>query len=81
MAYEYKMVPLSKYLSVREGKSLSEALATLVEEIVEEMSNKGWEYYRSDSYTMQENIGCLSELFGKKAEECTYNLLVFRKEK
>lgn len=81
MSYEYKMIPVSSYLGVKEGLDLSETLANLVESIVNKMTEEGWEYYRSDSYTMKECLGCFSALFGKTAAEATYNLLVFRRTK
>ena len=81
MLYEYKTVALSQCLVVKEGQDLGKTIATLIEKITNEMANEGWEYYRSESYVMKENLGCLSALFGKEAKERIFNVLVFRKEK
>ena len=82
MKYDYAFVPVSQWLTKKtDDTSMGQALANHIKDIVQKLSNEGWEYYRSDSYTVNEKPGCLAVLFGAKEQVANYNLLVFRKEK
>lgn len=79
--YEYKLVPISQWLIKRKTRqSMEEALSEYVQEIINRECKEGWEFYRTDQYTMFERPGCLGELFGEKTKQVFYNLLCFRKK-
>jgi len=82
MTYKYKIIPISGNLTIeiRRGKDLGVTLAQYIETKINEMAQKGWEFYRMDNYTAQELVGCLASIFGHKGGNVSYNLLVFRKE-
>lgn len=78
--YEYKTVPVTQYLTCKKGLNLSQTLASYIQDIINEMSQEGWEYYRSDNFTICESPGCLDSLFGGKVRYGNFNILVFRRE-
>jgi len=81
MEYAYKFVPISQWLTKKQGEdTMEDALARYISGIVEEEIEDGWEYYRTDSYKICEQPGCLASFFGAKEIFADYNLLVFRKE-
>lgn len=77
--FKYKMVPVPKNLASKPGQDLGKALTEYVEKKVNDMAQKGWEFYRSDSYTVEELPGCLAALSGQRGNVESYNLLTFRK--
>lgn len=80
MKYIYKMIPVPRNIAVKSGKDLGESIAEYVEETVNKMAEEGWEFYRSDEYTVSELLGCLPSLFGQTGKVESYNVLSFRKE-
>ncbi len=77
--WEYETIPISQNLSCKPGLSLGATLAEYVKEIINSKAQEGWEYYKSDNYTLFQEPGCLGALFGEKARAAVYNLLVFRR--
>lgn len=81
MKYEYKFIPISQWLTKkRDDETMGDTLAKYIKEKTDKQIEEGWEYYRTDTYTVNEQPGCFASLFGAKEKVATYNLLVFRKE-
>lgn len=80
MKYEYTTVSVPCNLVCQHGLNLGETLAKYIENVINEMAQDGWEYYRTDSYSMIEAPSCLGALFGHKEKMGIYNVLVFRSE-
>ena len=78
--FEYKILPVSKHMSTC-NKDLGETLTTAISEAINKMSENSWEYYRADTFSIEETQGCLATLFREKQKIETYNLLIFRREK
>lgn len=78
MQYKYTTVSVPCNLVCKNGLDLGETLAKYIKRIINEMAQKGWEYYRTDSYSMIEHPGCLGAIFGSKEKMGIYNVLIFR---
>ncbi len=80
MKYEYTTVSVPCNLVCKHGLDMGETLAKYIENVINEMMEEGWEYYRTDNYSVIEAPSCLGSLFGHKEKLGIYNVLVFRNE-
>ena len=81
MSYIYKMVQIPPAISVKEKSHKGNEAAIYLEQVINQMAEQDWEFYRIDSVGVQVEPGCLSSLFGQKTVETTYYVISFRKEK
>ena len=78
MPYEYKMIQLPPNVEVGTGQKHTGA-ARYLENVVNEMAEDEWEFYRIDSIGVTERPGCLGALFGAKQEIVLYYVITFRR--
>ncbi len=76
--YQYKMVQLPHTFVVK--KQTESDIAPFLENLVNEHSLKGWDFYRIDSVGVAVNPGCLAGLLGNKQTMTNYNVVCFRKK-
>lgn len=81
MTFEYKMIPVPRTMSVKSGEDMTKVIADFLTDLVNNMSKEGWEFYRTDSYSIAQLPGCLGSLCGQKAVYENYNVACFRKPK
>jgi hypothetical protein len=81
MSYQYKMMQVPPVIRVKAKDYQGGEAAAYLEEIVNQQSQAGWEFYRVDTIGVQSDPGCLGALFGKKSETIDYYVITFRKEK
>lgn len=79
--YEYKTISMPTYLGYKGRQTISDALATYIQETINNNCTDGWEYYSTDTYYIEEVPGCWGMLLGCKSKSGTYNVLVFRRNK
>lgn len=80
--YEYKCVPVPSMINTgQKGKGLhADAIATY-EKILNKAAEGGWELSNIDVISSTQQPGCMSGLFGGKAEVISFKMLVFKREK
>lgn len=76
--YQYKTFQLPQTIEAS-AKDRSTAVAEMVQRVINDHAQHGWEYFRADSFAVTTAPGCLGALFGAKQEYATYSVLVFRK--
>lgn len=79
MSYKYKMIQVAPNIEVSGAAKGNEA-AVYLENIVNEMTSEGWEYYRVDPIGLTVRPGCLASLIGHRAYNVEYYVVTFRKE-
>ena len=80
--YDYKCVPVPSVIDTgKKGKDLHGQAVSTYENIINKAAEGGWELSNIDTVTSAQQPGCLSGLFGGKAETITFKMLVFKKEK
>jgi hypothetical protein len=78
--FTYKCIPVPR--SIFTGKTGTDshgAAVTAYEKIIQDAAKGGWELDMSDTVTSYQKPGCFAALFGKRAEEVNYKLLIFKK--
>ena len=79
--YVYKCVPVPSIINTgKKGKDMHNEAVKTYESIINQAAEGGWELSNIDTVTSSQQPGCLSGLFGGKAEIITFKILVFRKE-
>ncbi len=76
--YEYKMIQIPRTLQVT-AKTQDTALASLMQDLVNQHAVDGWEFYRVDSLSVMVPAGCLTALFGARETYTQYSVVCFRK--
>ncbi len=80
----YKVIAIPRDIGIMRkmfsAKLPEEIAAGYIEQIINDMAQHGWEYYRADECTIVERPGCFGMIFGRKEEAYTYNMLVFRRQ-
>ncbi|MDT8447499.1 MAG: DUF4177 domain-containing protein [bacterium] len=79
MKYQYKMKQLPAKLTASPGQSKDHIAAEFLEQLVNEMSEQGWEFDRLDPFTVEKPVGCFASLNGAKSQALIYNIATFRK--
>jgi hypothetical protein len=79
MNYIYKCLEVPATMGRSSGKNKSQQVAMALQELINKSCTDGWEYFRTDQYTIMEPAGCIAGLFGATATPVAYNVLVFRK--
>lgn len=74
----YKMVQVPPTIEVSDGTSTSGIAAEYLQLVVNEYSEKGWEFYRVDEVGVQVNPGCLGAMLGAAAQQHIYFVVTFR---
>jgi len=78
--FKYKCVPVPTVLDTgKAGKDPHGAAVIAYEQIINQGAADGWELVQVDAVSSVQNPGCLSGLLGKKTEEVTFKLLIFKK--
>lgn len=79
--YEYKVVSMPTQLKPKDNRTLDEELLFYLNETINNYAKEGWEFYKSDSFTVSEPAGCLAILAGRyQGQVLNHRVLVFRKE-
>jgi hypothetical protein len=81
MDWEYKVYPLPTNLAAsrKRGQSPEEAVAQILQELLNTHAGQGWEYFRAETLYVSELPGCLGGMFGKSSSAASYNFLIFRR--
>ena len=75
--WHYRCVPLASNLLT--GKSLDgSAAASALETLINQWAADGWEFYRTDEFTVLNQPGCVASLFGGKAAAMSQKIVTFR---
>jgi hypothetical protein len=74
--YVYKMVQIPPEIEITKKEKGNEA-ASYLEQVVNQMADQGWEFYRVDQVGVTVYGGCLSA--GKPKSQATYYVVTFRK--
>ncbi len=53
-------------------------VSTQLQELIDQYSSQGWDFYRIDKVNILVQPGCLASLFGVKAEFLTFDQVIFR---
>lgn len=79
--YTYKCVPVPSIIDTgKQGKDVHSQAVSTYEKIINQAAEGGWELANIDTVSSSQKPGCISGLFGGKAEVVTYKMLVFKKE-
>ena len=76
--YQYATMPFTGGTKSNDS-SPGITVAKQLEELLNDMSLIGWEYYRMDTVHVAVAPGCLAGLFGAKADLLQYDVMVFRR--
>ena len=79
MTFQYKMVQIPPGIIVDPGKAKGNEAAKYLEDFVNPIAAKGWEFYRIDTFEVHNKPGCLGALFGQRSDTITYYVVTFRK--
>lgn len=74
----YKMVQIPPTIAVSEGTEIGAVASDYLESVVNQHSEKGWEFYRVDEVAVRINPGCLGALLGAPAQYVNYYVITFR---
>jgi hypothetical protein len=76
--YDYKMIQIPRTLQVT-AKTQDTALASLMQDLVNQHAVGGWEFYRVDALSVMVPAGCLAALGGARETYTQYSVVCFRK--
>ncbi len=76
--YQYHMVQVPPNIHAQSGNKGNEA-ASYLQNIANEKSAQGWEFYRVDTVGVVESPGCLAALLGAKQSVTDYFVITFRR--
>ena len=79
MPYQYRMVQVPPNVSVQ-GVEQGQEAAQYLQNLVNEQTRQGWEFYRVDQIGVENRPGCLLALLGQKATYTQYYVITFRSE-
>ncbi len=79
-SYEYRVVPFvgmlkSGVFSVENANAVTAQL----QEVINQNTTQGWEFYSMNKVDVQINPGCLAALLGSKVTFVTFDQIVFRR--
>ena len=72
------MVQIPPNISIEMKNEKGNEAASYLENIINNYSKEGWEFYRIDNIGVELQPGCLGALSGKKAESNLYYVISFR---
>jgi hypothetical protein len=75
--YSYKVVPFLGKVKSGQGASV---VSNQLQNVIDQYSNEGWEFYSLSSTNIEVAPGCLAALFGAKASYVTFDQIIFRKQ-
>ncbi len=79
--YVYKCVSVPSVISTgQKGKDMHATAVSSYESIINKAAQGGWELSTIDTVSSTQKPGCLSGLFGGKAEVVTFKMLIFKRE-
>lgn len=78
MSYQYRAVQLPQNIQVT-PQNRDTAAASLIEKVINNYAESGWEFYRIDTVNTVEPPGCLAGLFGAPSTHRPLNVVIFRK--
>lgn len=73
--YEYKMVQIPPNITNVNRKEKDSIAAVYLEDVVNDMARRGWEFFRVDSVGVEEKPGCS----GKTIGTVLYYVITFRR--
>ncbi len=76
--FTYKTVQLPKTIQVT-AKNRDTAAADMLQNVINQYSQQGWEFYRVDTVTTVQPPGCLGAFTGQREVYETLNVVIFRK--
>lgn len=78
--YQYKMVQIPPNVSIKAGQSQQPA-ADYLQQVVDQYSQEGWDFYSIESMSVTENAGCgcLAMLLGLGPQRYHVYVIVFRR--
>ena len=80
MRYEYKMIQVPPHF-VTQRKNIATAAAEYLQEVVNKYADEGWEFFRIDDFSTEEQKGCLNLLGIGETKYYTYKVITFRRER
>lgn len=79
VTYEYKMVQIPPSIQVQAKEARGNEAAFYLEQIANQYSAQGWEFYRVDTVGVLTSPGCLASLLGQKASYLDYFVVTMRR--
>lgn len=79
--YEYKVVSIPRTFSIKYDEDAGVAVANYLTELINNLSEEGWEFYRADGFSAAQTPGCIASLLGAQPHFQNYNVATFRKVK
>lgn len=76
--YEYQMVQVPPNIEVR-GRSRGQEAAQYLQEVCNQHTAQGWEFYRVDTIGVLHSPGCLGSLLGQRSVAVDYYVVTFRR--
>lgn len=78
--HEYLVVPFvgqlrSGVFNVENARKVTEQL----QQLIDEHTRRGWDFYRVDKVNIQVTPGCLASLLGSRVSFITFDQVVFRR--
>ncbi|MEO1697958.1 MAG: DUF4177 domain-containing protein [Planctomycetota bacterium] len=78
--YEYRTVPMAPTITAHSKKNDGVEAASYLQSVIAQNAVDGWEFYRVDTFSVQQPSGCLAVLAGRNAgEHTTYYVATFRR--
>lgn len=78
--YEYKVVPfIGKLKSGVFNSENASVVSAQLQEVINQYTTQGWEFYTLEKVDIQVTPGCLAALLGNKVTFITFDQLIFRR--
>ena len=77
--YEYKMIQMPPNITVQAKEARGNEAAYYLEQVANQWSAQGWEFYRVDTVGVVTNPGCLGMLLGARASLLEYFVVTMRR--
>ena len=81
MNWIYQMVQIPPNISMRSKDVRGQEAAAYLQDLANQMSRDGWEFYRVDTVGVVTSPGCLGSLFGAKTALTEYFVVTFRRQR
>jgi hypothetical protein len=77
--FQYQMVQVPPNIQVQAKTQKGNEAANYLQNVVNQYTADGWEFYRVDPIGVSVQPGCLASLLGQKEQINTYYVITFRK--
>ena len=76
---QYKCVPAPKNIVIGSDGNMDNAVKSFSDLMNSEVAG-GWIFYSMEEISVIQEAGCIASIFGGKATQITYNMLIFKKD-